>query len=334
MSVLISASDLRALGLAVLGAAGTPAFAASAVVDALLAAELEGISSHGFSRLPAYADQARSGKVKAGAEVRLTVQAPSVLMVDAGNGFAFPAIAKGIEAAMVRAREQGLCALGVRRSHHCGVLGFFMEKIAAGGLIGLACTNSPAAMAPWGGKKAVFGTNPLAFGCPRARGEALIIDLSLSKAARGKVMLAGQRGESIPADWALDAEGRETTDPQAALRGTMLPLGGAKGAALALMVEILAATLTGSNHASEASSFFDATGPAPGVGQFFLLIDPGPFNPDFLSRLEALCAEILEQGNTRLPGDRRRAEREKRLRAGISLPEDLLTDLRTRAGEY
>ncbi|MDR0816764.1 MAG: Ldh family oxidoreductase [Desulfovibrio sp.] len=331
MNTSLAVGELRSLCLAAFAAAGIPASVAETVVEALLDAELDGISSHGLSRLPFYADQAMSGKVRANAVPVTTNPAPGVVLVDACNGFAFPAINAGLDAAFARVAEQGICSLGVRRSHHCGVLGHFVAKIAAHGLIGLAFANTPAAMAPWGGRRRVFGTNPLAFGCPRDCGEPVVIDLSLSVVARGKVMLARQHGEKLPPGWALDVDGRETTDPDAALAGTMTPLGGAKGVALAMMVEMLAATLTGSSHASEASSLFDAHGPPPNLGQFFLLIDPKPFNPAFLSRVEALCNDVLSQENTRLPGMRRQQERRARLRAGLSIPVGLLAELRRRA---
>lgn len=185
----------------------------------------------------------------------------------------------------------------MRRSHHCGVLGHYAESIARNNLIGLAFSNTPSAMAPWGGNKPSFGTNPLAFGCPCAHcpdGQPIVVDMSLSKVARGKIMNAVQKGESsIPEGWALDAGGMPTTDPVQALRGTMVPMGDAKGAALVLMVEILSATLTGSNHAFEASSFFEAEGPAPGIGQSFILISPTRVNPDFPHTLERLTPAYL-----------------------------------------
>ena len=193
-------------------------------------------------------------------------------------------------------------------------------------------SNTPAAMAPWNGSRASFGTNPLAFGCPREGKHPLVIDMSLSKVARGKIMGAKQRGEAIPEGWALDAAGRATTDPVAALGGTMIPVGDAKGAALALMVEILSATLTGANHAYEASSFFEPTGNAPGIGQTFILLDPKPLNPDFSARLEALCGHLLGQEGVRLPGERRFALRERNRISGVNLPEALYNDLRKRAG--
>jgi (2R)-3-sulfolactate dehydrogenase (NADP+) len=160
-----------------------------------------------------------------------------------------------------------------------------------------------------------------------------VIDVSLAKVARGKVMLAAQRGEPIPGDWAIDAKGRPTTDAKAALAGTMLPLGDAKGAALALMVEILAAALTGANFAAEASSFFDNGGPPPGVGQCLIALDPGPFSDGrFLDRLEVLLGAIEDEPGARLPGARRLALRDKAAADGIAVPQPLLDRIRELAG--
>lgn len=323
---------LRALGLAVFAASKVSPENAAPVVEALIAAELDGVASHGFSRIPFYADQALSGKVNGRATPAVSLPRPAAVTVDACNGFAFPAIAAGLEAAMRQAKSQGVCGLGVTRSHHCGALGHFADQAARAGFMSLAFANTPSAMAPWGGSKGTFGTNPLAFGCPRSGNAPIVVDLSLSKVARGKVMMAKQKGESIPEGWALDASGKPTTDPAAALAGTMTPLGDAKGAALALVVEILAATLTGANHAFEASSFFEAEGPPPGTGQFFLLIDTKAFNPAFPARLETLCGEILSQGGARIPGDRRHGLRAKYMAEGVTLPDALVADLKKRAG--
>lgn len=330
--MILTPEQLQDLGMAVFREAGVPEESAASVVEALVRAELDGLPSHGFSRIPFYVDQALSGKVKARAIPLVRQPAPAAVLVDAGNGFAFPAILAGLEKAIPLARGNGVSVLGVTRSHHCGVVGLYAERIAEAGLISLIFSNTPAAMAPWNGSKASFGTNPLAFGCPREGKHPLVIDMSLSKVARGKIMGAKQRGEAIPEGWALDAAGRATTDPVAALGGTMIPVGDAKGAALALMVEILSATLTGANHAYEASSFFEPTGSAPGIGQTFILLDPKPLNPDFSARLEALRGHLLGQEGVRLPGERRFALRERNRISGVNLPEALYNDLRKRAG--
>ncbi|MGN1038455.1 MAG: Ldh family oxidoreductase [Mailhella sp.] len=328
----LSYDAMRELGMAAFKAAHVPEDTAACVTDALLLAELDGMPSHGFSRIPFYVDQALSGKVKADARPRAEHPSPAVTLVDADGGYAFPAIEKGLEMAEELARQYGISLLGIRRSHHCGMLGHHVERVARHGLICLGFSNTPSAMAPWGGKKASFGTNPLAFGCPTEK-DPIVVDMSLSKVARGKIMNAKQNGkESIPEGWALDAEGNPTTSPEAAMKGTMVPMGDAKGAALALMVEILAASLTGSNHAFEASSFFEAEGPAPGIGQSFILIDPSSLNKDFPEYLARLLRHISDQPGTRLPGERRFALREKKRTEEMELPDVLYKKIAERAG--
>lgn len=300
-----------------------PANAAS-VSSALIAAELDGLSSHGLGRLKAYLAQARSGKVNGQAEPRLTWTKPALAWIDACDGFAFPAVDLATEALVKTAAEQGVAAAAINNSHHAGVLGQPVERLARRGLIGLMMANSPKAIAPWGGKDGLFGTNPIAFACPRPQGNPLVIDLSLSKVARGKVMVAAQRHEPIPDDWALDADGRPTTDPEAALAGTMVPMGDAKGAQLVLMVEILAAALPAACFGFEAASFFTAEGAPPRVGQFLLAIDPTAASDRWDERIETLLSAIAAQEGTRLPGQRRYQIRAERKAVGVDVPEDLM----------
>jgi (2R)-3-sulfolactate dehydrogenase (NADP+) len=187
----------------------------------------------------------------------------------------------------------------------------------------LLFANTPSAMAPWGGSKPVFGTNPIAFAAPLDGRDPVVIDLALSKVARGPIVAAKQRGESIPEGWALDVDGNPTTDAAKALQGTMIPLGDAKGAALALMVEILAACLTGSNLAFEASSFLDDKGGPPQTGQLMLAIDPAAFGQNFGARMATLMGAIEGQEGTRLPGARRLASRAKAAREGVAIPPEI-----------
>lgn len=333
MNQRMTLADADALARRVLMASGVSEAATAAVAAALVAAEADGLASHGLSRLPAYADQARSGKVAGMAEPTLTRTALAALRVDARDGFAYPALALGLKAAADLAPETGVVALAIANSHHFGVAGHHVEKLAARGLVGMVFGNSPGAIAAWGGVKPLFGTNPIAFACPRANKPPLVIDLSLSKVARGKIMVAAQKGEAIPASWALDAKGQPTTDAKAALAGTMLPMGDARGAQLVLMVELLAAALTGSQFGYEASSFFTADGPPPRVGQFILAFNPKAFaGPvDFSARAEALFAAILAEAGTRLPGDRRLKLRVKAAAEGIEIPAALYQDLMKRA---
>ncbi|MGN8158132.1 Ldh family oxidoreductase [Salinisphaera sp. SWV1] len=331
----VSAERARELASKVLCNNAVSAPNADAVATALVAAELDGLASHGLSRLIAYADQAMAGKVDGYAKPRIRVNAPAALAVDAGHGFAFPAIQFGIEHGVARAREAGSCTVAISHSHHAGVLGHHVEAAATQGLIALGFSNSPAAMAPWGGSKGVFGTNPIACAVPRSGAPPMVIDLSLSGVARGKVMLANQRGEAIPEGWALDEAGRPTTEAAAALAGTMIPAGGAKGAALALMVEILSATLTGSSYAFEASSFFNMEGPPPNIGQCFWLIDPDRLaGPQFAARLEVLFAAITDQPGARIPGVRRHELRVANQKKGVEIDDALMANIGQRVGVY
>jgi len=293
---------------------------AAAVADALIAAEMDGQRGHGLSRLPSYCGQAASGKVNGQAEPVATRVGGAAVRVDAGYGFAYPAMALAVDELAELAPEMGIAVAALTNSHHCGAAGYHVEQLANKGLVGLLFANTPKAIAPWGGSKALFGTNPIACAVPRKDAEPMVIDLALSKVARGKIMVANKERSEIPEGWALDGEGKPTTDPAKALNGTMLPMGDAKGAALVLMVEILAAALTGSNFGYEASSFFEAEGNPPKVGQLLLAIAPGPLSGEmFYARLDELFAEILGQENTRLPGQRRLALRRKAHEQGLLL---------------
>lgn len=301
---------------------------AKSVARALVAAEVDGQGGHGFARVASYAAQARSGKVDGKATPTAEAAGAAFVRIDAGNGFAFPAIDLAIEKLSELAKNTGIAAAAITKSHHCGQLGAHVEALADRGLLALMVANTPKAMAPWGGNKPLFGTNPIAFAAPRQDGAPIVIDLSLSKIARGKIMAASKRGEAIPEGWALDADGNPTTDPKAALSGMMLPMGDAKGSALALIVEILAATLTGANYSYEASSFFDAEGTPPGVGQFIIAVNPnGALGSLFSDRLEELVNEIEAQDGARLPGTSRLKARADCEQNGVPVPAHLLEEI-------
>jgi (2R)-3-sulfolactate dehydrogenase (NADP+) len=297
------------------------------VADALIGAELTGQGGHGLRRVPSYGAQAVSGKVDGHAVAVAERVRPGVLTVDAAHGFAYPALALAMEALPGMVREQGIAVAGVRRSHHAGVTGLFVEELARQGLVAMMLVNTPGAIAPWGGARALFGTNPIAFAAPVPGAEPIVIDLSVSKVARGKIMAAGQMGEAIPEGWALDAGGNPTTDAAAALKGTMVPMADAKGAALALMVELLAAGVSGANYAYEASSFFTADGPPPGTGQFLMALDAGAMHASALERIGQLAAVIEGEDDARLPGRRRQALRARIGAEGIALDAGLAAEI-------
>lgn len=297
------------------------------VADALVGAELAGQAGHGLRRVPSYAAQALSGKVDGFAVPTAELLRPGTLAIDAAHGFAYPAMAVALERLPEMARAQGIAAAGIRRSHHAGVTGVPVETMAKAGFAALILVNSPPAMAPWGGARALMGTNPIAFAAPVPRAEPLVVDLSVSKVARGKIMAAAQRGDPIPEGWALDSEGNPTTDAKAGLAGTMVPMADAKGAALALMVEILAAGLTGANFAAEASSFFEAEGSPPGTGQIVIAIDPAAFGAAGAERIAAFAKSVEAVEGTRLPGRRRQQLRAARMRDGIPVEPALLAEI-------
>ena len=286
---------------------------AKEVADALISAEFDGQSGHGLSRIPSYVEQLTSGKVNGTEAPSILSSNGSVIRIDANNGFAYPSISLALKEITSTCKKFGIAAASISRSHHFGQAGRHVEILAENGLIGLMFGNTPKAIPPWGGTKALFGTNPIAFSTPRDHEAPLVIDMSLSKVARGKVMVANQQNEKIPEGWAIDSDGKPTTDPKKALAGAMLPIGDAKGSALALMVEILAAGLTGSNFGFEASSFLNAEGDSPGVGQLIIAIDPSFFSGErFSERTETIVDAILEQPATRLPGNKRLEKRKLR----------------------
>jgi (2R)-3-sulfolactate dehydrogenase (NADP+) len=303
---------------------------ARSVARSVRAAERDEIGSHGLLRVPSYCDQAACGKIDGTATPVLQACAPSVWSVDARTGFAQPAIALGFDELVPAAGRNGIATLAVFNSHNCGVLGHHVEALAERGLIAIGCANTPAAIAPWGGTRPLFGTNPLAFAAPRNSGPPLVIDQSSSVIARGEVMLRAQHDAEIPTGWALDVDGAPTTDPRAALAGSMLPAGGYKGAAIALLVEVLAGALTGANLSFQASSFANTEGGAPRTGQWFMALDPNVFDSGFGARIETLLSAIREQPGTRLPGERRLQARARSEAQGITVSAALLASIGAR----
>ena len=325
----VSLTEAQNLGEKILMAHNVGQRNATLTIASLLRAEMEGLPSHGFSRIPYYAAQSAAGKVDGHAVPLVERVKPGVVTVDARCGFAFRAFAEGLPVAAQAAQESGVALLAVRNSHHAGVLGFPVADLAEQGFVALGFANSPASLAPYGGTKVTFGTNPLAMACPRKNAPPLVIDLSMGLLARGKILQAAKRGELIPEGAAVDAQGNPTRDPAKAFDGALLPFGGPKGYALALIVEIMSAALTGAALAIEASSLFTPDGPAPRLGQSFLVMNPtASAGANFVDRVEQLLAYINDQPGTRLPGDRRMGlSQQARQSNSIDLPEDLLAQL-------
>jgi (2R)-3-sulfolactate dehydrogenase (NADP+) len=326
---LRSMAELTALVARAFENCGAAPATARNAAEFLVSADAQGLASHGVSRTPLYCAHLKNGRTDGRAVPAVVSGRGGACLVDAAFGMAFPACALAVEEAVRRAREHGLAFAGVTNSNHFGVAALHLRPVAEAGMVGLAFGNSPAAIAPWGGKVPLFGTNPVAAVFPRRAAAALVVDLSLSQVARGKIMVAAQRGEPIPEGWAFDTEGRPTTDPQAGLGGSMAPAGGVKGAMLALVVELLCCALTGAAYGFEADSFFSEEGNRPRIGQAFLVIDPDALagRAVYFGRIETLIEKMLKDEGVRLPGERRlHLEAEARER-GIEVSEKLLQQI-------
>ena len=330
-SILLS--DLTTLAHDALVAAGANAAMGASTARALVAADAQGLASHGVSRVPQYAGFLKNGRADGGAVAAVSRAKGGALLVDAKNGLAFPACDLAIAEAITRAREFGIAIAGVTNSHHFGVAAYHLVAVGKSGCVGIAMGNSPSAMPMAGGKRALFGTNPIAAVFPRKNEAPISIDLSLSEVARGKIMVAAQKGEAIPLGWALDKHGQPTTDAKAALAGMMVPAGGSKGAMLALMVELLVVALTGAQFGFEADSFFVAEGNRPKLGQAFIVIDPDALagNDMYYARVETLLSAMLADDGVRIPGYRRTALADKARVDGVSIPDALLKQLQSQA---
>lgn len=326
-------ADLRDLATRALRNAGASETMAHTTADALVAAEAQGLASHGLARVGQYATHLRNGRADGAAVATVVHARGGAVLVDARCGLAFPACVLAVAEAVRRAREFGVSFAGVTNSHHFGVAAWHLGPVGDAGMVGLAFGNSPAAMPAAGGRRALFGTNPIAAVFPRRDGLPLVVDLSLSEVARGKVMVAAKEGRPIPSGWALDEHGRPTTDASAALRGSMLAMGGTKGAMLALVVELMVTALTGAALGFEASSFFVDAGNRPRIGQAFLAIDPGALAGSnvYFDRVETLVAAMLDDEGVRLPGQRRAALARRAASEGVDLSPALVQQLQALA---
>jgi len=331
----ISPADLERLMYAALARCGATAAMARATARALSVAEQEGLASHGASRIPQYCGHLRNGRANGAAVPEVIRDSRGACLIDAKRGLAFQACELAGAEAVRRGRDFGVAFVAVTNSNHFGVAAYHLAAIASAGLVGLALGNSPAAIPAWGGKRALFGTNPVAAAFPRRTGPALSIDLSLSAVARGKIVVAARDGKPIPEGWALDSQGRPTTDAGAALDGSMLPVGGLKGAMLALTVELMVCALSGAAFGFESDSFFTEEGRPTRIGQAFLAVDPGALAGEevYLERVETLIAAMTEDPEVRLPGVRRLKNAERSQREGLAVPAELLARIRELAGE-
>jgi (2R)-3-sulfolactate dehydrogenase (NADP+) len=283
-----------------------------------------------MSRVPFYCAMLRNGRNDGAAQPRLAAERAGACLIDNADGLPYVSAQWAIDEVIQRARRNAVAFAGITNSAHVGVLGIHLEPVAQAGLVGFAFTNSPAAIPPWGGRKPLFGTNPVAAAFPRRDGDPIVIDLALTTVVRGRIMMAMRKGEKIPEGWALDRNGRPTTDPEEAInRGSLFPIGGAKGAMLALMFELICAALTGSAIGPEADSFFSEQGNRPRIGQAFLAIDPGALAgmDRYFERVQTIVDTMLADPEVRLPGARRFAAQKSASAHGLEVPDELLAQI-------
>jgi (2R)-3-sulfolactate dehydrogenase (NADP+) len=306
---------------------GAEGFQADPVARSIRDAEAEGTRSIGLSYLPYYCKHLEIGKIAGTAQPQVSKTAPGLLKVDAANGFAHPAYEMGEQQLVSMAKEQGIALMGISNAYACGVLGYFTRRIANQGLICIMTSNTSSAMAPWGGKTPFLGTNPWSFSVPRTE-FPLVIDSSSTATAYVNVANAAASGASIPSHWALDSNGKPTTNPNSGLAGSIAPAGGHKGAALALMVEVLSAGLTYSNWSHQASNLGNDEGGPPMLGQTFIVIRPDGLGAnDMAERLERMLTEMTTQEGVRVPGDRKQRNREHAEQFGVDVDDAMWKQL-------
>ncbi|MBI4184081.1 MAG: Ldh family oxidoreductase [Proteobacteria bacterium] len=320
-TVRLTLAEVDALAMGALTSSNISDENARMIADTVVACERDGCSSHGLFRIPGFCASVLSGRVDGHARATPSRRAPGVLVVDAKGGFSAPAMRRARGPLVEAAREQGVAALTLFNTHHFGALWCDVEPLAEQGLVAMTFVNSTSFVSIFGSRKRIVGTNPLAFACPRPKGPPLVFDMATSASARGEINLAQIHGHKIPEGWAVDPEGRPTTDPATALKGSQLPFGGGhKGSAIALMVEVLAAGLTGGKFSFEAAAEQVKDGGPSNAGQLVIAIAPERVaSPGLIERIEGLVERLHDAGIERIPGDRRRANRARIALAGAEV---------------
>jgi len=334
----IESRPLLAFCAEALQAAGASAAAAQTCAQSLVAADERGVHSHGSLRLGVYVDRLRAGSIDGRASPQAVRDLGAVAVLDGGAGLGIAVAAAAIDLAVERAARHGVGVVGVRNSHHCGMLAWLVQRATDRGCAALAMSNADAQVAPWGARAKFFGTNPLAIGVPTAE-LPFIVDFATSVVAHARIKAAAERGEAIPEGWALDAEGRATTDPRLALAGALLPFGGPKGAGLALTIELLAGLLPGGQVGPDIVPLYERLSQSQQVGHFFVAFDVAAFGErePFLQRAAQTLQRIRElpaaHGVERIwvPGEIEQRRAASAGQAPLRLPDVTLAELRRTA---
>ena len=330
-TVRLSLDEVRELAEAVLTRHGLSRDHVEAVAETVLAGERDECASHGVYRLLVCVHTIRTGKVALDPEPEITDLAPSIVRADARGAYAQLAFRRGKPLLVDKARRTGIAALAINNCVHFAALWPEVEAVTREGLVTLAFTPSHAWVAPAGGTRPLFGTNPIAFGWPRPAGNPFVFDFATSAVARGEIELHRRESRPIPEGWGIDVDGKPTTDAEAAMAGAMLTFGGHKGSALSLMVELIAGPLIGDMTSAESLAWDDGAKASPAGGELILAIDPngflGALARDHLERAERLFEAMAAQG-ARLPSQRRYEARARSLAEGVQVPAKLLADIR------
>ncbi len=336
---LIAHDKLTNFTAACLERLGLASSDARLVAETLVASNLRGVDSHGVVRLTHYATRLRNGSVKARPNITVKRTGASTAMVEGDQGMGQLVAVRAMDEAIALARESGVGAVGARNSSHCGACAWFVEQATSAGMVGLAVTHTDSIMVPPSMKKYFLGSNPLAFGAPGRDGPPVIIDMATTNVAWGKIIVARQDGKPIPADWAVDENGKPATDADKAVG--LMPMAGPKGYALSLMIEILCAQLTGVPFGTHVTRMYAELDKPRNLGHFLLAIDIARFtDPElFRSQIDLMVREIHEAEPSDparpplVPGDPERLTAEKRTKSGVPLGEAVIADLNGLAKE-
>lgn len=326
---LVAHNELVDVVARVLEAAGSTPAGARVTAEAIGYAQASGIASHGLVRVRPLVEQLHSGKINGAAVPSVQAIGESLRLVDAQFGLGYAAAATATDAVLELLVTAPVAVAAVSRSHHFGVAGYYTERLAEAGFVGLAVSGTFGAIAPVGGRAPLLGNPPLSVAVPRADGDPVVVDLAPAVVARGNIVTAAARGDRIPLGWALDENGEPTDDPQAAMRGTLSAIGGGKGVILAMLADILVLTLTRSNAPGVGSSVFTADGPPPELGHVIIGFDPRRFGvPDAAQRVQAYVSALVHDGRgMRVAGERRRTARQYAFEQGVDADAALWADL-------
>lgn len=334
--------SIRRFGIAVSVKAGMTRPNAEIFIDTMLAADLRNIRSHGITKFRGYLSRVEHGVTDIRAEPVIVHTAPSTLAVDGRNGMGSTVAWKTMDACIETARETGVAFAAVKNASHHGIGGYYVMHAAEQGMLAFEVCNSPKLVAPFGGAKPLLGTNPISIAVPAGKHPMLVCDMATSVVAKGKIALAIKEGRSIPDDWALDAAGRKTTDPVAANTGVLLPFGGPKGYALALLIDVLCHCLAGANDSQHIPRVFENLAEPSNIGYCMCVIDISKFVPlqEFQQSVDALfdsmksCPPADGSSGVLIPGEIEYAAMQKNLAQGIELSEPVQKELRELSEKY